>query len=416
MSMSTSRAGRAAAAILALAAASSAAASAGNGIRLGGSEGRLHPFLEVEDRYDSNVYFTEDKQQVADMVVHVRPGFDLTVPGEVFAAELGGSLDWAQYLGMDKPETKDKLSKLYGQAALGLALNRRGVVGFELDDEFRRAQGSTALILSNAVVSNYNALRVRVPFRPGGGALVFTANGGWTLETFESYFTDPICATCSGAVGSLGYNEVRAGGELKWRFLPRTAALVQGGWFSRVPNDSAASSVSGIEAQAGLTGLVTPHLGATIKGGYTNTLGLAGGDLSTWMATLEGEWIATDSASVRLGWAHGLGVDPGPSLYTSNRVYGGGRMLLAGRYGVRVDANFEKRDYDRLTLGTTPASGSADVLRLEPGFEAGIARWMSASLGYAYSKRTSAFPAGTPKLPGFEYSKSEVWVRLAVRY
>ncbi|HEY6099125.1 MAG TPA: hypothetical protein VIW03_06830 [Anaeromyxobacter sp.] len=416
MSMSTARAGRAAVAGLALALASPAAGSAGNGVRLGGSEGRLHPFLEVEDRYDSNVYYTTDKQSVGDMVLHVRPGFELTVPGELAAAELGGSLDWAQYLGLDKTETKTQLSKLYGQASLGLALNRRGVVGLEVDDEFRRAPGTTALVLTNAVVSNYNVLRVRAPFRPGGGALVFTANGAWLLETFESFFSDRICAACGGSAGDLGYNEFRAGGEAKWRFLPRTAGVFQAGWFSRVPNASGVSNVAGYEAQAGLTGLATPHLGATIKAGYSSTLGVTGGNLGTWLATVEGEWIATDSATVRLGYTHGLGVDPGPSLYTSNRVYAAGRILLAGRYALRLDGNYENRDYDRFALGSAPTSGSASTLRAEPAIEAGIARWMTASVGYAYSKRSSSFPAGTPQLPGFDYGKSEAWVRLAVRY
>jgi hypothetical protein len=412
MSTITERAGRAAAAVLALSLASPAAATAGNGVRLGGSEGRLHPFLEVEDRYDSNVYYTDAQKPVGDMVLHIRPGFDLTVPGEVTAAELGGSLDWAQYLGLDATETKSQLSKLYGQASLGLALNRRGQVGLELDDEFRRAQGTSALVLTNAVISNYNALRARVPFRPGGGALVFTANGAWALETFEAFFTDPACALalCSGNVGKLGYNEFRAGGDVKWHFLPRTSGLFQGGWFSRVPNDSAASNVSGVDGQVGLTGLVTPHLGATLKAGYATTLGVAQGDVGTWLSTVEAEWIATDSASVKVGWTHGLGVDPGPTLYTNSRVYSTGRMLLGGRYAVRLDANWESRDY-------SPGSASASVLRIEPGFEAGIARWMSASLGYAYSRRSSSgFPAAVAALPGFDFSKSETWLRVAVRY
>lgn len=396
--------------LLAAALARPAAASPGNGIRLGGSDGRLHPFLELEGRYDSNVYYTAQQQQVADVIVHVRPGFDLSVPGELAAVELGGSADWAQYLGVDAPETKSRLSKLYGQASLGLSLNRRGVLGLELDDEFRRAQNTTALVLGNAVISNYNALGVRVPLRPGGGALVFTANGGWVLETFQNYFSD------LQDVGALGYNEYRAGGEVKWRFLPRTAAVLQGGWFSRVPNAAAASKVSGFDTQAGVTGLVTPHLGATAKAGYSSTLGLTDGDLSSWIAVLELEWIATDNAGVRLGWTHALGIDPGPSLYTSHRVYAGGRILLAGRYALRLDGNFESRDYRRtVTAGATSGSATADVFRVEPALEAVVARWMTVSVGYAYGKRTSSFP-GAAALPGYEFTKSETWLRLLFRY
>jgi hypothetical protein len=416
MSETTTRAGRLAGAALALGLAAAASASPGNGIRLGGSEGRLHPFLELEGRYDSNVFYTSDTTSVGDMILHVRPGFDLAVPGDVAAAELGGSLDWAQYLGLQNTETRSQLSKLYGQASLGLAVNRRGSVGLELEDEFRRAQGTTALVLSNAVVSNYNALHVRVPFRPGGGALVFTANGAWLLETFEQFFAG------APTVSGLGYDEYHAGGEFAWRFLPRTSAVLEGEWFSRVPSGSGLTSIAGADGQIGVTGLVTPHVGATVKAGYTSTIGVGTGNVKTWMATIEAEWIATDTARVKLGWTHALGFDPGPSIYTSNRVYGGARMLLAGRYALRLDGNFEQRSYDLLTVNgvTSTESATADVLRIEPAIEAGITRWLTASVGYAYSKRTSSFPSSLFPLasssPGFAFSKSEAWLRVAARY
>jgi hypothetical protein len=67
--------GKALAAVLIASAASAAAASPGNGIRLGGSEGRLHPFLDVELRYDSNVSYTPANEAVADLILHARPGW-----------------------------------------------------------------------------------------------------------------------------------------------------------------------------------------------------------------------------------------------------------------------------------------------------------------------------------------------------
>lgn len=90
---------RALVAAVALGLASDAAAAAGNGIRLGGSEGRLHPFLEVEGRYDSNVLFETSGEAVDDFILHVRPGVTLDVPGDT-ELTLRGVLDWAQYLGV----------------------------------------------------------------------------------------------------------------------------------------------------------------------------------------------------------------------------------------------------------------------------------------------------------------------------
>lgn len=422
MSMRISSAALAVAASLALSAAAPAHASAGNGIRLGGSEGRLHTFLDQEGRYDSNVYFRPDGQSVGDMVVHIRPGLELTVPGNALAVELSGNLDWAQYLGMDDPATED-LSKLYGQAGLGLTLNRRGSVSLEIDDQFRRGQASPTFVLGGAVVSNLNALTVRVPWRPGGGALVFAVKGGWTLETFESYFEDASCdpaaALCDTSVLSdLGYNEVRAGAEARWRFLPRTSALIEAGWFSRAPNDVQLSDeVSGVEAQAGVTGLVTPHFGGTVKLGYGDTLGSADEDFRTWLATLEGEWIANEVASVRVGYVHGLGVDPGSGraaalalggIHSASRTYAAGRVLFGGRYALRGLVQWERRTYE-----LSPEKPSFDILRLEPAFEAVVARWLTASLGYAYTDRDWT---DDREGAGFAYAKNEAWLRLAFTY
>lgn len=132
---STPSTARLLAALLALAPAA-AGASAGNGIRLGGSEGRLHPYLELEGRWDSNVYYT-GASSVSDLILHVRPGFKLGVPGDLVSVDLDADLDWAQYLGVEDSATTD-LSRAYGATTLGLAVNRHGIFGLELDNKFVR--------------------------------------------------------------------------------------------------------------------------------------------------------------------------------------------------------------------------------------------------------------------------------------
>lgn len=405
------------AAVLALAPAAAAAAP-GNGIRLGGSEGRLHPFLELEGRYDSNVYYAADRASAGDVILHVRPGLEVTVPGERIAVEFSGKLDWAQYLGQSDPDTSD-LSELYADAGLGLAVNRRGVVGLELQDDFRRSPSTSALVFGTAVISNLNALDVRVPWRPGGGALVLAATGGWTLETFEPYFDAPICdpvttPTCDpDVISDLGYDEVRAGGEARWLFLPRTSAVLEGGWFSRQPNDTDLSDeISGFGATAGVTGLVTPHLGATVKAGYGATSG-AQEDAAGPLVTVEAEWTPAQTVTARAGYVRRHGVDPGTvlSVYTADRVGAMGRILLAGRYTAGIDASWESRAYE-----IAAGSATAEVLTVSPSLEVALARWMTATLAYAYTSRDSAFPASIPAAPAYDYSKSEAWLKLAVKY
>jgi hypothetical protein len=407
---STSSAAGLLAAFLALAPAP-AGAGAGNGIRLGGSEGRLHPYLDLEGRWDSNVYYT-GAESVGDLILHVRPGFTLKVPGDLVAVDLDANVDWAQYLGLQDGATTD-LSRAYGAASLGLTVNRKGPIGFELDDEFDRSASTNAFVFDGAVISNKNVLSLKVPWKPGGGALVVSLTGAWTLETYEPFSSCSAGATatsCDPAVlGDLGYNEVRAGAEVRWRFLPRTSAVFESSYFSRMPNDTTVSQeLSGLDGRAGFSGLVTPHLGASIRVGYMHTMGSPPEDWGTWLATLEAEWLATDSASLRVGWDRGYGIDPGNvlSLYQSDRVLAGGKYALAGRYGLRLDASWERRVY------AFSDTSNGDLVRVEPAAEAALSRWLNASIGYAYTSRTSSFSTA----PGYDYAKNEVWLRLVGTY
>jgi hypothetical protein len=300
-------------------------------------------------------------------------------------------------------------------------VNRRGTVGLELDDQFRRSASTSAFTFNGAVVSNLNVLSLKVPFRPGGGALVVALTGGWTLETFEPFGAcDPAVPAllCDDDVlGDYGYDELRGGAEVRWRFLPRTSAVVQGSYFSRQPADTLRSpEVSGFDARAGFSGLVTPHLGATVKVGYASTgatyedpaTAPADDDFGTWLATIEAEWLASDALNLRVGWDHGYGFEPGTALsvYASDRLLLGARYALAGRYGARLDASFETRDY------AFAEGASSDLLTVAPSVEAALARWMNVSAGYAFTTRSSSFAS----TPGFDWDKSEAWLRFVFRY
>ncbi len=407
---STSSTARLAAAFVALAPAA-AGASAGNGIRLGGSEGRLHPYVELEGRWDSNVYYT-GTGSVGDLILHVRPGFKLAVPGEMVSVDLDADFDWAQYLGIEDSATTD-LSRAYGQAKLGLGVNRRGALGLKLDDTFVRNANTTAWVFQGAVISNRNDLELEVPWRPGGGALVLSLLGGWILETYQPFSscapgsTVPSCDATT--LDGVSYNELRGGGQVAWRFLPRTSAVLQAAYFSHAPNDTTiAPELSGFDVRAGVTGLVTPHVSATVKAGFMDSLGSGPEPWNTWLATLEGEWLPSDSATLRLGWDHGYGIDPGNvlSLYGTDRVLLDARYALAGRYGARLGASYEHRVY------AFSSSSNGDYVHVEPALEAAVSRWMNVALAYAYSSRTSSFSSA----PGFDYTKSEVWLRLALTY
>ncbi len=407
-----------------------AAASPGNGIRLGGSEGRLHPYVELETRYDSNVFLVQDTPQ-GDMVLHFRPGVRLDVPGDPVDVNFDGALDWAQYLGIEGTTTG--LSRMYGFADVGARVNKNGTLSLDAEDAFHRTNLTPSLSLDAAVITNFNTLRASMPWSPGGGAMILTTTGEWVLEAFEPFYTtgcDPSIAACNAStLAKLGYNELRAGEEFRWKFLPRTSALFDAGFFDRLPNSLQYSvSIYGLRLDAGATGLVTTHVGATVKGGYGDTFGSAGKTYRTWLATLEGEWIGNEEIGAKAGLVHDYGVDPGTqyALFTTSRVYAEGHLSMAGRALFKLRADWERRDYvSGVPAPTDPnqlsPGGSTDIVRIEPSVEGEVARWMKLRFAYAFTTRSSSIqpltPGQTVIVPAaFEFTKHEVWLSAAFTY
>jgi hypothetical protein len=396
--------------ILILGFATVARAGPGDGIRLGGTSGRLHPYLELEARYDTNIAYTDQAAATAGTILHVRPGLAFESPGDSAALDVKAQADWTQVLG----ENSD-LSRLYGDAALGLGLNRKGSIGLEVGDAFRRSASTRVLNFGGAVVENNNSLQVAVPWRPGGGAFIVTPSGGWDVSTFEPFKRGALCTLptpeCdAAAMAEMGYSDVRAGLDLRWKFLPRTAVVLQGEYWKRLPADSTLGvKASGYRAWTGLAGLVTAHMATTIKGGYGHVSD-APGSMSSWLANVEGEWLPVETTGLKAGYIHDLGVDPGSDGgFTSHRAYLDGRALLAGRYLLHLSGSYEHRSY--------PSTGfAADLLTAEPSADVELTRWLRVGVGVAYTHRTSKLPTGTPALPGFAYNKTEAFVRLRGTY
>ena len=393
-----------------------AAAGPGNGIRLGGADGRLHPYLELESRWDSNVLF-EAGQPSSGLFLHVRPGLNLTYPSDKVAVEADARLDWQKSITDGSPD----LTQLFAEAHLGVDVNRKGVVGLQLTDEFQRTADNSSLTFGSAVVSSHNTLDLALGWRPGGGALEVTGTGTWLTEAFEPYGScnagDPPNASCDTArLKRLGYDEYRAGLEAKWRFLPRTALLVDGSWTTRKPNDTTESPpFTGWRAGAGFQGLVTANLAATLRGGWGSANTEGGGGISTWLARAEVEWIPTLTASARLGYVHDWGGDPGQpfALYTTSRVYLDGKALLAGRWSLAVGGQYEYLDYQLV-------GGTSGIFRFEPSADYEVARWLTVGVGYAWTSRNvggfeNAYP-GFPTQFAYDFSKNELWLRARGTY
>lgn len=409
------------AAAIAACLASAAQAAPGNGIRLGGADARLHPFLDLETRWDSNVSYTPSNTAISDVILHIRPGLEIKAPGDAASFEFSGAIDRAQYLGVEENtgvlDTR-KLSRWYANASLAAAFNRTGAVSPRIDNGFTRQVTTTSLAApaAGAVVSNQNTLSLSVPWKPGGGALVLAANGQWIVESFEEYQDRPATS-----LADLGYNQYRGGAEAQWRFLPRTTGLFQAGYFARQPNASnRPGDATGWDALAGLTGLLTPRITATAKAGYGATtakdvtgaggaVAFQGGTFSSFLADVGAEWLPADAFAVNAGYTRTLGVDPYASAYSADGVSGGFKVKLAERVLFRVGARYDHLKFEARSM----QGATTDYLRVDPAVESSFGRWLNVALGYVYSSRVSG---ATGAVPALNYAKNEAYLKVGLTY
>lgn len=400
------------AAAAALAAPALPARAAGDqGFKIG-EAGRLNLKLELVGQYDSNVFYSNAGAPVSGWVVDAIPGFEMQVAGNTLTAKLAGNLDLKQYV---TKEAQD-LSRVFGNASLGAGVNRDGAIGLELNDAFSHSDQTVSLSVAQAIIANYNDLRLAVPVRPGGGALTLTLSGQWVRESFETYVLavgcDPtVNPTClAGNIGAYGYNEYGGTAEVSWKFLPRTAVMLGGNYFQRSPDDTAVSlEVRGLRVSGGLAGLVTTHLAVTLKGGWGTAFDSPGFNYSTWLGNAEVQYVTQGPLGAKLGYLHDFRADPGSAyaVYALSRAYLEGRVQMAGRLTIRGTLGWDSLDY---VINHVTSS----IVSVAPAVDYQIMRWVSAGASYTLTSRSSS---GLPSpVPAFDYTRHLVALRVVFVY
>ncbi len=246
------------------------------GIKIG--EGRLHPYLNLDGKWDSFASVSTTGSALSDFLFDIDPGLNLHIPSRVLSFGLDGDFDevlYAQYT---------VLNRSLANGALSLDFFDRGVVGLTLSDHFNRQNNATVSVLPFAVISDLNVASAAVPIRPGGGAMVITPAYSFTYQHFEGFDVGMIAvAACPGdspycdasKASELDYTEQRGALDVVWRFLPKTAALLSGEFLNVAYNSSAKNTGNAplnlFDATLGLSGLITTHFAVVARAGYAQT-------------------------------------------------------------------------------------------------------------------------------------------------
>jgi hypothetical protein len=357
----------------------------GNGIKVG--EGRLHPFLGLDLRYDSAAgFFGTNDQLQPEIIAHIMPGLRLQVPGSDFDLNLDGRLDYVRYTGWLSSGSQNA-SRLQASADLTTAIHKNGSMELDLADHFFRSDRTSNLAVGVGVLSLYNDVHAGVPVRPGGGALEITPAIDYDVELFQSISaiatpncTDPICDPTQ--VPSMNYQTVRPALEGRWKFLPKTAVLVEARMdFRSYINGGANPPAQLLKVWAGLAGLITPKLAGTIKAGYSQDFGSSA--VHTILAQLELNFLMTETTHIKFGGIRETQPVPVYGTYADTRGYVDASILLGGRLTLR---NVDSIDYVTFYSG----SGRHDtIFSVDLGPEYQFARWLSGRVGYILTSRSS---------------------------
>lgn len=390
-----------------------------NGIRVG--PGRLHPYFDLEGRYDSAaVYVPVDPNNPAagvelkgDILMHFRPGFRLDVPGTDLTFGFNGFYDYVWYTGLISKTSAPSHSE--AGADMHAEVNREGAVGLEVADSFARSDRPRDIGVGVAVISLYNQLRLTAPIRPGGRAFEVRPHGDYTVEFFGAYSGLPPgigpCppGTCPGNPSDPSVNDYQnyAGGlDIHWKFLPQTALVFESNFEGRSyfhPDSSVVPPGKMLKLRAGAQGLVTPKIQAILKAGYA--IGFDGA-ASTFIGQAEMTWSPNELSTVTPGVLRDVNNAIGAASATDLRAYLNSKTFLIGRLGLHL--NFA---YDLINF--TQGRGKTDQLfSVDLGPDYAIARWFILSAGYVFSKRTSDYQSSLP----LNYTRNEVYLRLTFTY
>lgn len=380
----------AAIAVAMFASAAFAQAEAPTGFKVG--DGRFHLGASVSGGYDSAIgYFPVaggGTQLGGDIVIQpaILAGFDLDTSNT--SVHFTGQGSYVAYLGA-LTSTATDASHVDANVGIQTAFNKAGPVEFQLGDNLVRSDRTQNAAVGIGVLSLYNNARLAVPIHPGGGALEITPNVSWSVEFFDPLLggSVPGCngnATCEPALlSTMDYSNITAGLAGRWRFLPKTALVLDLGFSyqSYFNPGAAAVPASLLRGQVGLAGLISSKISvvALVGWGYD----FAGSGANTLIAQAEVSLLLVDLFNLKFGYARTLNPVPVNGTFQDDRGYAEIRGGVS-RFFYSVTAAFDYLTY----FGTTPRNDTLFTVGAGPGVK--ILPWLSVAASYNLYLRNSS--------------------------
>lgn len=350
-----------------------------NGIKVG--DGRLHPYFDLEGRYDSAVAGNPG-QLKGDIAVRFRPGLRFELLGADNVIQFNGNAEYVLYTGLlDSSGLTKKASRFQTDLGLDAAFNKSGPVEFQIGDQFIISDRTNNQVLTIGAKSTYNNARVAVPIHPGGGALEVSPKASYAVEFFEPL----ILPDSVPPLSDMNYSNLNVGLGARWRFLPKTAIVLDGGLDYRTYFNVVGTPATLMKVQAGLAGLISTKISLLLLAGYGRDFGRSAA--STVIAQAEVGILLSDLITFKAGYLRTIQPVPLYGTFGDDRGYGEARIGV-GRFSLVGSGAFDFLSFAPAAPPVPARNDSVVTLSVSPSVK--IFSWFAIVASYNLTVRLSS--------------------------
>jgi hypothetical protein len=377
--------------------------------------GRLHLYVNVDLRYDSNPAIQPAGLEVGDMALRLRGGLRLLQPSERLEIVLGIAADWSQYLGLVKTSTRS-LSALQGEANLEVTANKAGAVSVYLTDALGRVESPTEISISERLKSTRNTARIGLDYRPGGRALEFGASYGFDINWYDANQQVVVNSNALTTYSHLIH------AQALWHFFPKTAATFEAdeqiarypfaataptSGLVAVPNAATGATTEQVspnvpevdtnpfKARLGLIGLLTEKLTVRLNAGYANTfisgpLAATASNEQTAIGMAQLTWKPTEVITVSGGFIRDVAPVSLYGWFDYDRVFLEYQHFVLARLIFSLRGSYEYDNFGKSPIASLVARHD-NVLRGEARVSYQALRWLTSSIFYLPEARLTDY-------------------------
>jgi hypothetical protein len=391
-----------------------ASAQPGDGLKSSDGGWKVTPALTLTGGYNTNLFRSGGAQEVTPKLdaplVSVAPGLTITNPGaRNFLVDAQAAVKWEQYFGDSVIVDQSGLS---AKADLSGTINPKGDLSLTLDENFTRTNFPSSFAGRQTYNWIVNRAGATVGIHPGARILQVDLGYHWWLHKYST-----------SNLEHLDRDEHRFDASVQWRFLPKTAFLVEGDYGmirwadsanpgTRPDTDAptlANSNASPARVQGGLSGLLTRRIALRALAGYGWSMHEVGESFDGVIGTaaLAYTFGRLDlKNTLELGYRRDFRNATLGNFYSSHTVFADIDAGLWDRVlSLHLGGRFELRDYSQTIEGAggvTAGSLNDELLIGLAGLNANIDDWLFFGLEYNIRANFTEDSYSFPSIDGDE--------------